>query len=395
MSDRIRILFATIAAGGGHVATATAMAEALERRFPGRFETRVSDFMFDLGLLREDRQHKRFWRWALEHPQLLRTGQRLLDAAPTLTRRAHRVMLRDFAAAAAERLAREPQDLIVANHGWLTVGLTRAQRRLGLRTPVLSFETEPLDASALWAEPRAERFVVPSDAARDDLVRLGVAPDRVDVVGYPVRQAFLDAPERSAARRSLGLPERFTVLVSLGGEGLASDPLAWLEPLLREDVQVVILTGRNPALKARLAPLARRHAGLRLQGYTQEIASFVAAADVVVGKAGPASVLEALAVGRPFVVTSFAGFNERAVARFVERHGVGAVAARPESAAAAVLRYRDPAAAARVAERAAALDLAGMTERLALYIAHYATHGRGDPAAVGAGLPDGAPRRAR
>ena len=45
-----RILFATIAAGGGHVTTAEAMAEALERHFPGRFETRVSDYMAELVL---------------------------------------------------------------------------------------------------------------------------------------------------------------------------------------------------------------------------------------------------------------------------------------------------------------------------------------------------------
>lgn len=384
MSDRSRILFATIAAGGGHVATATAMAEALEHHYPGRFETRVTDYMFDLGLLREDRQHKSFWRWALEHPHLVRTGQRLLDAAPTLTRRAHRVMLRRFAQAAAEHLQREPYDLIVANHGWLTVGLTRAQRRHGLDAPVLSFETEPLDASALWAEPRAERFVVPSAAARDDLVRLGVSAERVDVVGYPVRRAFLSAPARAEARAELGLEPRFTALVSLGGEGVGADPRPWLEPLLGEGVQVVVMTGRNPALKARLAPLARE--GLRLQGYTDRMASFVAAADVVIGKAGPASVFEALAVGRPFVATSYAGLNEREVVRFLERRGLGGYATGPDEAVRRALAFRDARAAAEAARRAAALDLAGMTERLARYIASYATHGRGDPAAVGAGL---------
>lgn len=386
MSAR-RILFATIAAGGGHVATAHAMAEALERHFPGRFETEVSDYMADLGLVGPDRRHKSFWRWALKHPHLTRAGQHLIDAVPALTRGFHEVTLRNLATAAAAHLGREAYDLVVANHGWLTVGLTRAQRRHGLRTPVLTFETEPLDASALWAEPRAERFVVPSNAARRDLLRFGVADARIDVVGYPVRQAFLVAPDQAAARAELGIEDRFTAVISLGGEGVGRNLPALIEPLLDEGVQLVVMTGRNRALHDRLAAEARP--GLRVEGYTDRMAWFLAAADVVVGKAGPASVFEALAVGRPFVATSYTALNERAVVRFLEARALGGYAARTGEAVERVRSYRAPEAAEAaeaIAGRAAALDLAGMTERLARYIAAYAETGAGDRGAVGVGL---------
>jgi 1,2-diacylglycerol 3-beta-galactosyltransferase len=384
-----RILFATIAAGGGHVATAHAMAEALERHFPGHFETQVSDFMADLGLTGQDRRHKSFWRWALRHPHLTRAGQHAIDAVPRLTRGFHEFALRELAKAAAAHLARETYDLVVANHGWLTVGLTRAQRRHGLQTPVLTFETEPLDASALWAEPRAERFVVPSNAARRDLLRMRVPEDRIDVVGYPIRQAILEAPEQATARAELGLEDRFTVLVSLGGEGVGGDRIsddlgALVEPLLSEGAQVVIVTGRNETLKEHLAPLAQQ--GARIEGFTDRMAWFLAAADVVVGKAGPASVFEALAVGRPIVATAYTALNERAVVRFLEARGLGGYVGRPGEAVRRVLSYRNGGAAEAVADGAAALDLAGMTERLARYIASYAETGKGDPQTIGAGL---------
>ena len=168
------ILFATIAAGGGHLATANAISEAVDQHYAGSFDLRVSDLMHELGMFKRDRQHKRFWRWALAHPQLVRSGQRILDATPTFTRQAQRVMLHRFARLAAQALGGEAPSLIVANHGWLATGLTLAQRRFGLAVRVLSFGTEPLDANALWAEPRAERFIVPSESARNDLVRLGV-----------------------------------------------------------------------------------------------------------------------------------------------------------------------------------------------------------------------------
>jgi 1,2-diacylglycerol 3-beta-galactosyltransferase len=382
-----RVLFATIAAGGGHVATARAMAEALERHFPGEFETRVSDFMFDLGMLREDRQHKELWRWALARPQLVRTGQRILDSAPTLTRRYHRLMLRRFSRTAADALRARPVDLVVANHGWLTVGLTRAQQRHGLGIPVLSFATEPLDASALWAEPAAEQFIVPSSAAKADLVRLGVESDKVDVIGYPVRDSFLNAPGKEAARHELGLGEGFCCLVSLGGEGVGEDPRPWISALLADGHRVVVLTGRNPVLRRSLAPLAESWPTLRLEAYTDRVASFLAAADVVVGKAGPASVFETLAVGRPFIATGYAGLNELEVVRFLARRRLGTLAKTPRMVREAVAEYReDPGLLARSAEAARELDLPGMSERLARYIASYAHRGRPDSRFVTEGL---------
>ncbi|HEV8224827.1 MAG TPA: hypothetical protein VGP74_06180, partial [Rubrobacteraceae bacterium] len=77
---RPEILFATIAAGGGHVAVARAMAEAVEHYYPGRFELRVSDYMKEVGPKKVadlDRLHKDIWRFMLRYPILARSSQRL------------------------------------------------------------------------------------------------------------------------------------------------------------------------------------------------------------------------------------------------------------------------------------------------------------------------------
>ncbi|MDQ3460256.1 MAG: glycosyltransferase, partial [Deinococcota bacterium] len=319
------IHFATIAAGGGHVATARAMMEAVERQAPGAFRLSMSDLMLELGLTDQDRRHKASWRWMLARPWTARLGQHALDALPRLTVAAQRHMLDETARRASRRFAAERPALIVANHPWLTVALTRSRRRYGLKTPVLTFATEPLDASALWAEGQAEHFVVPSAAAMNDLERMGVSPAKIDVVGYPVAQRFLNPLEQRAARRELGLAARFTLLLSLGGEGVAGDAGATVRGLLAAlpEAQIVVMTGRNESLRARLRELAdppRLHA----VGFTDRVADYLSAADVVAGKAGPASVFEALAVGRPVLVTSYAGLNEREIVRFLERKGLGA-----------------------------------------------------------------------
>ena len=373
MSARPHIFFATITAGGGHMATARAIAEALAADYPGVFETTIADYMLALGLTEQDRRHKESWSWMLAHPRSARYGQRVLDAFPRLTNRAHRLMLDTFARRAAAHLNELKPALVVANHGWSCVALTRARRRYGLQVPVLTFTTEVLDASALWAEPAAERFAVPSAAALKDLERLGVPEQNVDLVGYPVQDACLQAPSQGAARASLGLQERLTCLVSLGGEGVGLGTEGVVRTLLAHPLnpQIVVATGRNGALRERL----ERIDGVRALGFTGRMAEYLAACDVVVGKAGPASVTEALAVGRGVLVTSYAGLNEAKLVRFLERKGLGAYVPGPAQLAARLHEFASASVRGRVAERSAALGLSAMTRDLSRYVAASATVG--------------------
>jgi UDP-N-acetylglucosamine:LPS N-acetylglucosamine transferase len=373
---RPRIVFATIAAGGGHVATARAMAQAVEALEPGAFDLSISDIMHDLGWTDFDERHKRQWRWMLAHPWTARAGQRVIDAAPGFTRRALRRALDGFALSAAEHFAAHPAALIVANHAFTSVALTRSRDRYGLRVPVLTFATEPLDASALWAEPDADRFVAPSRPTRDDLVRLGVPAAKIDVVGYPVQQAYLQPPTRGVARERLGLRERFTCLLSLGGEGIGGRAAAVVAALLEGPaaVQVVVAAGRNRELAAELRALGRDD--LVVHDFVESLADHLAASDVVIGKAGPASVMEALAVGRPVLVTGVAGLNEVKVLRFLERRGLGHDARDLATLRRHVDRYAaSPGDLESVATACRALDFAGMTRRLAHHIVATARHG--------------------
>ena len=381
---RPEILFATIAAGGGHVAVARAMAEAVEHYYPGRFELRVSDYMKEVGLKKVadlDRLHKDIWRFMLRYPILARGSQRLMDAFPRLTIATQRRLVRGFARAAADDLRRDPPRLIFSNHGLMTAGLAEAKRIGGLEVPVLSFANELVGICSYWADPHADHIVVPSEEARRDLTRFGVPESKLSYVGfgYPVRQAFLDAPPKPEARKRLGLEDRFTCLVSSGGEGVGRNQLALVRALLDSYVplQVVVIAGRNEGLKKKLRALGTGKGLLRIEGYVEDMATYLAGSDVFVGKAGPASVFEAIVVGRPALVTGYAGLNEVGVARLVEERGLGRYVRTPEELLQEVRRYTlDPALLEEVARRCRELDPAAATERLAHYVVRYAGLGK-------------------
>lgn len=380
VDGRPDILFATVVVGGGHVATAHAMAESIEHYYPGRFDLRISDYMKDVGATFFDRRHKGFWRRALRSPLLARSGQRFIDSFPKATVSGQRVLLRSFVRAAARDLEERSPGLIVSNHGLVTSGLTEAKRITGLKVPVLTFATEPHEISAYWAEPRADHIVVPTEEVRRDLVRFGVPPEKLAVVGYPVRQSFLNPPEKKEARSNLGLRDDFTCLVSFGGEGLGRNQHRLIKTLLSSNVfpQVIAVTGRNEALRSELKQFHAGNDRLRVEGFVEDMASYLAAADVFVGKAGPASVYEALAVGRPVILTGYTGLNELGILRFVEREELGCYAKTSTDLLQAVQRYFEkPDLSTECALRCRALGIEDATERLAHHVARYALqHGR-------------------
>lgn len=156
---------------------------------------------------------------------------------------------------------------------------------------------------------------------------------RTHVPGDPIRASLLRWSP-SQARSVLGLADGPTVLVSGGSQGsdkINEAVLAALPQILRA-ASVVHLTGaahigRSEARRATLAPdLATRyhpHAYLR-----DEMGAALAAADIVVGRAGASSIAEALAFGKPLVLVPFgasADAHQSANARAVEETGAAVV----------------------------------------------------------------------
>ncbi len=192
--------------------------------------------------------------------------------------------------------------------------------------------------------------------------------DRTAVSGDPIRASLL---RWSAAegRAALGLAAGPVVLVSGGSQG--SDRIneatgAALPQLLRA-ANVVHLTGgahigraeaRKATLAADLAARYHPHAFLR-----DEMGAALAAADVIVGRAGASSISEALAFGTPLVLIPFgaaASAHQSANARAVEESGAAVVIREGQLdgerlAAVVVGLLNDPGRMARMAQAARAM----------------------------------------
>ncbi len=386
-TSKQRILFATIAAGGAHVSTAEAMAQAIERVYPERFEIQVSEIMRDFGFKTFDKRHKEAWRQALSYPWSIRFGQALSDRLPQLSVALQRRMLDSFAKCAAEQLEKNPSDLIVVNHGWLNTALTLSKQRYALKTPIVTFVTLTVDASSIWVEPLAERYIIGAERGKRILMNLGVPEQGIDVIGYPVRSPFLDILDKQESRAQLGLEEKFTCLIVLGGEGVGNNPksiLNWLRDL-HFSHQIVLITGRNKKLKEELATLGQPN--LRVEGFVNNMQTFMAASDVVIGKVSGATVFECLAAGRPMLATRKSYRSENEYITYLSEKKLGGFAPDRNTFLNLVTGYfENPKKLIEIQRQTKNLDFSGMTTRIAHYLVHYLETGKPDLNQVGTGV---------
>jgi len=209
------------------------------------------------------------------------------------------------------RMLRHVQpDLCVATHflpaeilAWLI-----AKKRLHAKNAIVVTD---YDVHAMWLCRTVDRYYVALPESAEYLAGIGVPREKLRVTGIPVDPLFEMPADRNQARRRLGLAlDRPVLLISAGGYGLGPveqlvcDLLALERPL-----QIVAVAGRAERLKRRLDELVRSvgksaHEKGRLVaiGFTKEMDQYMAAADILIGKAGGLTTSEALARELPMVL---------------------------------------------------------------------------------------------
>lgn len=327
-----RILLAMITVGNGHKAPADAIKAGIEKLYPEHFEIDVLDFTLAVGDKEFDKRHKDSWDWMLENPKFAYWGQRLLDKAVPVpaTRFVQSHMLAEHAKNAAEFIKDKKYNLVVATHFFTVQALAIAKRKHGLNVPIIGLNTDPFDAHAMWAEKDIDEMIVSSRLAEKKLAEKGVSSKKIKIFGYPLGLQFMDnALTKEEARTKLELTQnKLTVLQSAGGEGIGGQLEKFVKAVLKADLemQYIIACGRNQELYSYLQKLAGEHQGktkLLPQGFITNMQEWIAASDLILGKAGAATTFEALVMNRPIFHTNYIAYNEKTNVDFCIEKGIG------------------------------------------------------------------------
>jgi len=224
-------------------------------------------------------------------------------------------------------LGAERPDVVVGFGGYvsLPVGAAAVMRRV----PLVLHEQNSVPGMANRVLSR--RACAVGVTYRDSIARMRPGT-RCELTGNPVRDSVLSA-DRTAGRAALGLPQDAVVLLVFGGSRGARHineaVIGVRERLLaHDDVHVVHVAGREEFAAVRAALEGTPGAGrYHVYDYIEDMGSAIAAADLILARAGATSIAEITALGRAAVLVPYPYATEdhqTRNARDVERAG-GAV----------------------------------------------------------------------
>jgi len=336
----MKALILYVETGYGFKSPSIAIAEELRK---AGVDAHIVDLFDAIGAKRFDRFLKKLWCWLLRHERLFQLTYSMGDHlfGPVFS-----LMIPLFGPGILDYLDQQRPDFVVITHflplypieRLLRDGTAMSFRKNGTRKgvggrkiPVFGYNSEVVASHPVYGSNLVEMFFVSTAAGRRAMIRAGSAESRIMMTGFPVEQKYVVQYQPLAQmRESLGLQNRYTILLSFGGEGIGDWSLVQVLASRDVPVQVVAVCGKNNELRLEIEEWYEDYKRsspdsafvLRILGFVTDMQNWLYASDLSAGKAGLNVVFEAIYLKRPFLVLK-AMANERYCAKWLESEGYG------------------------------------------------------------------------
>lgn len=281
----MRVLIVTASMGNGHRAVAAELARRLRTAGARADVVDVLEVAGPAG----DRLRRVYRRVLADAPWLYGGAMRAWARWPRLWETLTARNAAPFERAIADAIERTRPDLIVSTYNLAGQSLGRLAARTDLSARTVTLVTDP-GAHPYWVSRNVELHLasLPQTAAR--LRRFGA--QHVEVTRPLVRREFASPPARAGARQRLGFTDDRPVALINGGSWAAGGLTHTVEVVRScPDVLPVVLCGSDVRMRRDLFRLP----GVRAIPWTDRMADYLAAADVLIDNAGGLTCWEALA----------------------------------------------------------------------------------------------------
>lgn len=317
------IVFLYSDTGGGHRSAAEAIIEALQLEFSDLFSCEMVDFFqkyspppFNLAgpvyptMSRMDH----LWKFSFE-----------ISDDPDRMRVIYAMFWPYIRLSMYKLLDDHPCDMFVSVHPLINIPLLRALKKRGDCRPYLIIVTDLVSTHSAWYTNDAEHVIIPTKQAVRKAIQANMNPNKIKIIGLPVADRFCIPPgDKGHLRNEFGWQQdKTTVLLVGGGEGMGP-----LEEITRQinqadlDISLVVITGRNKRLKEKLERL-RWNIPVYIYGFVTDMPNFMRASDILLTKAGPGTISEALIAELPIILYHRISGQEEGNVSYIIDEGAG------------------------------------------------------------------------
>jgi len=159
----------------------------------------------------------------------------------------------------------------------------------------------------------------------------GIAPAKIKIFGFPVSPKFADLMQDRLSPPS----NHRRVLYVVNPPTIKASDL--VRRLVELDIHLTVTVGRADALRSAIKEAAG-HRKIDIIGWTEELPHMLRASHLLIGKAGGATVQEAIAAGCPMIINHVVSGQEEGNARLIVETNSGVIAPSPKEVVAQVQR---------------------------------------------------------
>jgi 1,2-diacylglycerol 3-beta-galactosyltransferase len=335
-----RILLLMSDTGGGHRAAAEAIRDALYARHEGEVAIEMIDVFRGYSPF-PFKYAPDLYPWVINHSKSSwGVGYKWSNTrrrATVLSRGMYVTMERNL----RQMFRDHPADAVVCVHSILTVPSMQALMRLEERPPFVVVVTDLVSTHMFWYDKRADLTLVPTDPALERGYEAGLSTEQMRVTGLPVHPNFAARlTDKATARRELGWRQDVPAVLLIGG-GDGMGPLFKTAKAInrrRLPIQLAIVAGRNKQLKQQLEEYHWNQT-THVYGFVTDMPKFMAASDVLVTKAGPATISEACLAGLPMILYDAIPGQETGNVNYVVDNDAGVFTPSPKGVADALVTW--------------------------------------------------------
>jgi UDP-N-acetylglucosamine:LPS N-acetylglucosamine transferase len=184
--------------------------------------------------------------------------------------------------------------------------------------------TDSIAIHTAWMIADADFRIVPNEDTAKVLMDNGVDPENIKIFGFPVDLTFNEKIEKEKIIKSLGLnPKLFTVLL-FATVGNNKQNVSIFEKTINgnRDYNVICVTGRNHTIMPKIKHFEKER-NVKIMGWVDNVPELMKTSDLIITKAGGATVMECVAAKKPMIITQIIPGQEEGNAELVNNHGLG------------------------------------------------------------------------
>lgn len=216
-------------------------------------------------------------------------------------------------------------DLILSVHPNFNGSIINIMEKYNIKIPFITLIADLVSIYPLWADPRADYIISPTQEAKDKCIGYGVSEEKIKVLGLPVRSRFYNHIENEDISYDSSLP--LQCLIMSGGEGVGN--MSNIAEILLDNFncKVRVIAGRNAVLKKKLEQLLVGKYGdnVEIFGFTKNVQDLMFSSDIAITRGSPNVMMEAISCNVPLVITGALPGQEQGNPEYVENLNLGVI----------------------------------------------------------------------